>query len=190
MSKSAVFLDRYGTINEEVGYLDDPDRLVLLPGAAQAIRRINEKKIPVVVITNQSGIARGYFDETTVEAIHERLREKLKHEGAHLDGIYLCPHHPEGKVPEFTRVCRCRKPGTALVEQAAVDLGIDLKASFMVGDHVKDMELAINAGITAVMLLTGHGREQWEKADEDLRVQVAHVADDLAGAVEWILNRI
>jgi len=190
MKKRAVFLDRDGTINREVGYLDDPDRLVLLPGAARAIRRINEQSIPVVVITNQSGIARGYFGEERVEAIHDRLREKLKNEGAHLDGIYFCPHHPEGKLPEYAKSCACRKPGTALVEKAAEDLGIDLKASFMVGDHVKDMELAGNAGMTSIMVMTGHGREQWEKAGNDLRVRVAHVADDLNAAVAWILNRI
>ncbi len=188
MLKGGVFLDRDGTINEEVGYLDDPGRLALLPGAAQAIRRINEKQIPVVVITNQSGIARGYFEEAAVEAIHDRLRERLKSEGAHLDGIYLCPHHPEGVIPEFTRKCPCRKPGTALVDQAAAELDLDLSASFMIGDHLKDMELALAAGMTAVMVRTGHGREQWAQADDDLRRRVAHVAEDLAGAVEWILK--
>ncbi|NOY52865.1 MAG: HAD family hydrolase [Deltaproteobacteria bacterium] len=190
MSRRAIFLDRDGTINEEVGYLDHPDRIVLLPGAARAIRRINENQLPAVVITNQSGIARGYFNETAVAAIHDRLRKELKREGAYLDAIYLCPHHPEGAVPEYRRECPCRKPGTALVEKAAEDLGIDLQASFMIGDHVKDMELALAAGMTAVMVRTGHGRKQWAQTDNDLRCRIAHLAEDLAAAVEWILGEL
>jgi len=190
MSQGAIFLDRDGTINEEVGYLGDPDRLALIPGAGRAIGRLNERGIPVVVVTNQSGIARGYFDEATVEAIHERLRKELGRQGARLDGIYVCPHHPEGKVPAYRRTCRCRKPGTALVEQAAAELDLDLSTSFMIGDHLKDMEMALSAGMTAVMVRTGYGKEQWGQAGDDLRRRVTHVAEDLARAVAWILRNI
>jgi D-glycero-D-manno-heptose 1,7-bisphosphate phosphatase len=190
MSKRAVFLDRDGTINEEVGYLSDPDGLVILPGAAEAIRKVNGLSMPVVVISNQSGIARGYFDEAALAAIHERLKNELDKQGAYLNGIYYCPHHPEGTVPEYTQECRCRKPGTALVEKAAMELGIDLEASFMVGDHIKDIQLARAAGMTAVMIMTGHGQEEWDNADDRNRSMADYVAADLASAVAWILQKI
>ncbi len=187
--RPAVFLDRDGTINEEVGYLNDPERLALIPGSAEAIRRINRAGMAAVIITNQSGIARGFFDEETLASIHERLKEILSGEKAHLDGIYVCPHHTDGKIPEYTRECDCRKPGTALVKRAARELNLDLSASYMIGDHFKDIQLAAEAGIPSILVLTGHGRGEWEKADRKLRLRPDHVAENLSSAVDWILEQ-
>ncbi len=187
MGRAAVFLDRDGTINEEVGYLSDPDALMLIDGSGEAVRRIHAAGFLVVLVTNQSGIARGYFTKATLEAIHARLCTELEKVGARLDGIYVCPHHVHGTVPTYTIDCDCRKPQTALVEQAARDLDIELSASYMVGDHFKDIELAKNSGMRSVLVLTGHGQEEWDGADESLRSRPDHVAPNLAAAVEWIL---
>lgn len=188
MGRPAVFLDRDGTINEEVGFLDTPDGLVLIPGSPEAVNRINQSGMAAVVITNQSGVARGFFDETTLSAIHDRLQAELENAGARLDGIYFCPHHPEGEVPHYTRTCDCRKPAPRLVHQAAGDLGIDLAASYMVGDHMKDIALAAACGMRSVLVLTGHGEIEWRGANEADRALPDHVARDLEAAVDWIMR--
>jgi len=187
MQRAAVFLDRDGTLNEEVGYLSRPEDLVLIPGAGEAVRRINQAGMAAVVVSNQSGVARGYFDEAALSLIHERLREELREYGAALDGIFYCPHHPEGEVEEYRIECACRKPWTGLLDQAVFELNIDLSASYMVGDHIKDIQMAARAGIRSVMVLTGHGQEEWDKAGEADRVFATKVAPDLAAAVDWIL---
>ena len=183
-----MFLDRDGTINQEIGYLSDPDGLILIPKAAEAVRRINQSGMAAVVITNQSGVARGYFNEERLASIHERLKKELDKEKAHLDGIYVCPHHPEGTVPRYTKSCSCRKPETRLIMEAAKDLFIDVSESYMVGDHFKDIELAVNAGMRSVFLFTGHGSAGWKEADEEQRALPGYAAQDLWDAVEWILK--
>jgi D-glycero-D-manno-heptose 1,7-bisphosphate phosphatase len=174
-----VFFDRDGTINEEVGYLDDPDRLRLIPGAAEAIRLLNEADILAIVISNQAGIGRGYFSATTVEAIHERLVEQLGRRNAYLDAIYYCPHHPsEG--------CDCRKPKTGMLMQAAREHGIDMQRAFMVGDKVSDLAAGRQVGCRTVLVLTGYG----ERAQETLNRTNSppdHISTDLRDAVKWIL---
>ncbi|MCI5220398.1 MAG: HAD family hydrolase [Candidatus Electrothrix sp. LOE2] len=131
----AVFLDRDGTINEQMGYINHISRFILLPGAAQAIRTLNEQHIPVVVVTNQSGLARGYFPPSLLDEVHARMKRELAAAGAHIDGIYICPHHPEAREEQFRKDCTCRKPKTGLLEQAAAELDLDLQRSFMVGDR-------------------------------------------------------
>jgi D-glycero-D-manno-heptose 1,7-bisphosphate phosphatase len=185
--RPAVFLDRDGTIIEEVGYLSDPAELVLIPGAAPAIRRINQAGLAAVVITNQSGLARGFFDEERLVLIHERLKMALEKEGAFLDGIYFCPHHPEGQVGRYRKVCACRKPKTGMIMQAAEDLSLVVSDSYMIGDHITDMKLAVNAGMRSVHVLTGHGKEVREEADETIRSRASHTSRDLSDAVDWIL---
>ncbi len=187
MKRAAVFLDRDGTINEEVGYLREPGALILIDGSSEAVRRINEAGFSAVLVTNQSGIARGYFTEAMLEVIHARLCAALAEVGACLDGIYVCPHHLEGSVAAYTRKCDCRKPQTALVKQAARDLNIELSDSYMVGDHFKDIELARNSGMRSVLVLTGHGQEEWDRADAVMRSWPDYVAANLSGAVDWIL---
>ena len=188
MSRPALFVDRDGTVNREVGYLSRPEDLELIPGAGPALARACAHGLVPVVVTNQSGVARGLFDEATLERIHARLRSLLAREGVTLGGIYVCPHHPEGLVPAYRRTCRCRKPGTALVERAAEELDLDLSASYVVGDHFKDVRMGVNAGMPAVLVLTGHGRPQWDRADAEERRLAAHVAPDLEAAVGWILE--
>jgi D-glycero-D-manno-heptose 1,7-bisphosphate phosphatase len=181
MSQPAVFLDRDGTLNEEMGYINHLSRFRLLPQAVPAIRRLNEAGLKVVVVTNQSGAARGYFPANLVDEVHAHLKQLLAAGGAHLDGIYTCLHHPD-------EGCDCRKPRPTLIKRAARDLDLDLARSYAVGDRYKDMETAANAGVKGVLVLTGYGRGEYEYLRESQPVQPVHVAGDLLEAVEWILQ--
>jgi D-glycero-D-manno-heptose 1,7-bisphosphate phosphatase len=188
--KAAVFLDRDGTINEQMGYINHLSRFVLLPGAAAGIRRLNGLGVPVLVVTNQSGLARGYFPPELLDAVHAKMIAELAAAGAQLDGIYVCPHHPEAKREEYRIACDCRKPRTGLFTRAAIEHGIDLTASFVVGDRWSDLKAAAACGATGVMVLTGYGRGDLEYIGPSQSVQPAHVADDLAAAAEWIAGRL
>jgi D-glycero-D-manno-heptose 1,7-bisphosphate phosphatase len=181
----AVFMDRDGTINEEMGYINHVDRFVLLPSAAAAIRRINESGLKAVVVTNQSGVARGYFPKELINQVHQKMRDLLEEEGAFLDGIYTCTHAPPSK--EESGGCGCRKPKIGLMKQAAQELNFDLEKSYVVGDRFKDVEMARNAGAKAILVLTGYGKGELEFLGPSSKVQVDFVAEDLAEAVEWIL---
>ena len=186
----AVFLDRDGTINEQMGYINHISRFVLLPGAARAIRTLNERNIPVVVVTNQSGLARGYFPPSLLEEVHAKMERELAAEGAHIDGIYICPHHPEAKEEQFRKDCTCRKPKTGLLEQAAAELGLDLHRSFMVGDRWSDLKCSARVGAASILVLTGYGRGDLEYIGPQQEIRPAKVAEDLPEAVEWILEQI
>ncbi|MCK9376870.1 MAG: HAD family hydrolase [Syntrophobacterales bacterium] len=181
MSHPAVFLDRDGTINEEMGYINHLSRFRLLPQAAAAIRRLNDAGVKVVVVTNQSGAARGYFPPTLVDEVHAYLKQLLDETGAHLDGIYACLHAPDAN-------CACRKPQPTLIQQAARDLDLDLTCSYLVGDRYKDLETAANAGVKGILVLTGYGRGEYEYLRGPQQVQPVQVAPDLLEAVEWILH--
>src|SRR3990172_7849078 len=137
----AVLMDRDGTINEEVGYLDRLERLVIYPQAGAAIQRLNECGLRTLVVTNQSGVARGYFTEDFLIGLHRRLQELLAREQAFLDAIYYCPHHPQGRG-DYGRSCRCRKPEPGMLLRAAGDFAIDLGRSYLIGDTLKDIETA------------------------------------------------
>lgn len=183
MGKAAVFIDRDGTINEEVGYLSEADKLSLLPGAAEAIRRLNETGLEVIVVTNQAGVARGYFNEDSVREVNRRLVKELADENAHVSAIYYCPHHPD--FPSVgCETCSCRKPQPGMLLLAARDYGIDLSCSFMIGDTGKDVETGKNAGCKSILVLTGYGREEKDK----LEVEPDYIAEDLMAAVDWILS--
>jgi D-glycero-D-manno-heptose 1,7-bisphosphate phosphatase len=188
MSEAAVFLDRDGTIIEEVGYLDSPDRLTVFPWSPEAIRLLNEAGLRVVVITNQAGVARGLFSEQTVAAIHDELSARLARASAHVDAYYYCPHHPAGSVEAYACVCRCRKPAPALVERAAADLDIDPARSFVVGDRWLDVSLARNVGARSVLVRTGYGRDEERQPIDDVAADA--VVDDLLAAARWILHAI
>ena len=209
----AVFLDRDGTINEEVGYLDRMEKLQLIPGAAEAIRLINESGMKAVAVTNQSGVARGIFTESFVAEIHARLREMLRAEGAFLDGIYYCPHHPtEGRV-EYLKICDCRKPAPGMLLRAAAELHLDPARSYMVGDTLKDIEAGGRAGAQGILVRTGYGEEAAAELgpDDEPRkngdmmphrvpiskagaqgetgiVRPVHIAGDILAGVQWILR--
>jgi D-glycero-D-manno-heptose 1,7-bisphosphate phosphatase len=188
-SRPAVFIDRDGTLTEEVGYVNHPSRLQLLPRAAQAIRRLNAAGVAAVVVTNQAGIARGYFSESVLHAVHDTLRAQLAGAGARLDGLYACVHHPSEGEPPYRADCECRKPRPGLLQRAARDLGLDLARSTMVGDKASDLVPARAVGADAVLVLTGYGRGEWEYRREHFTVQPDHVATDLLDAVEWTLAR-
>jgi histidinol-phosphate phosphatase family protein len=155
--RPALFLDRDGTINREVRYVTRPEQLELLSGAARAIRRLNQAGVLAVVVTNQSAVARGLCTLAELARVHERLRKLLAAEGASLDGLYFCPHHPDAgeEGSPFRVACRCRKPGPGLIEAAVRELPIDLTRSAIVGDAERDMGLAANAGVPGYLLGAG-----------------------------------
>ena len=187
--RPAVFLDRDGTINEQMGYLNHITRFHLLPGVGQAIRNLNQAGLPVAVVTNQSGLARGYFPESLLDEVHEKMRRQLALEGARIDGLYICPHHPEAKEERFRLACNCRKPKTGLLEQAAAEMGLDLARSYMVGDRWSDLRCGAAVGATTVLVLTGYGRGDACYIGPTQPVQPHYVAEDLQDAVQWILAR-
>jgi D-glycero-D-manno-heptose 1,7-bisphosphate phosphatase len=184
----AVFLDRDGTVTEEVGYLTDLAKLSVIPGAGAAIRRLNDAGLKVVLVTNQSGVARGYFPESLVHEAHKKLTEMLAADGARLDGIYYCPHHPKAGNSRYTMECDCRKPSTGLVERAAKELGVDLSQSFMVGDKWSDVEMGHRAGMKSILVRTGFAHDDPGNVRPDHVKDPEFVAHDLADTVEWILK--
>lgn len=171
--KRFVLIDRDGTINVEKHYLSDPDQLELYPGVGRAIRRLNMLGLGVVVVTNQSGIARGYFDLTRLEEIHDRLYRLLEAEGAMIDGLYICPHGPDDD-------CTCRKPLPGMVTQAVADHHFDPAQAFMIGDKEVDVEMGHAVGARSFLVRTGHGPKFVEGTKAD------HVVDDLPQAVAVI----
>jgi D-glycero-D-manno-heptose 1,7-bisphosphate phosphatase len=206
---AAIFLDRDGTINEEIGYMDRLEKLRLIPKAAEAIRLINASGMKTVVVTNQSGVARGIFNESLVAEIHARLAEMLRAEGAFLDGIYFCPHHPTEGRGDYLRGCECRKPSPGLLLRAAAELHLDAARSYMVGDTLKDIEAGGRAGAQGILVRTGYGEEAAAELESrkhgDMMphrvpiektgaqgeagiVQPVHIAGDLLAAVKWILR--
>jgi D-glycero-D-manno-heptose 1,7-bisphosphate phosphatase len=189
MGRRAIIMDRDGTVCDEVGYVNHVDRIRLLPRSAAAIRAANEAGFQTVVVTNQAGVARGYFAESLVDEVHDRVRELLAEQGARLDGIYYCPHHPDVGAPPYRQTCGCRKPLPGMLERARDEMGIDLATSYMVGDTVKDLEAGHRAGTTNVLVLTGYGKGELAYQSHGWRVKPDHVADDLQDAVSWILAR-
>jgi D-glycero-D-manno-heptose 1,7-bisphosphate phosphatase len=187
--RPAVFLDRDGTINEQMGYLNHISRLRLLPGAAAAIARLNRAGLAVVAISNQSGVARGYFPEELVGQVHQRMKALLAEAGARLDGVYYCPHHPQAALPAYRVDCLCRKPRPGLVQRAAAELHLDPARSFVVGDQVSDLMLGRAVGAASVLVRTGYGLGEEAYLLAGSGVSPDFTAEDLAGAVDWILER-
>ena len=180
----AVLLDRDGVISEQTAFVNRPEDFVLVDGAAEAIARLNRAGIPVAVITNQGGIAMGYLTEDDLGSIHERMRQLLAAEGgAHVDGIYYCPHHTQATVPAYSVDCTCRKPNIGMLEQARDELGIDLRKSVLVGDATTDVLAGIRAGCSTILVETGFGGKNG-KAETTPDAVVA----DLPAAVELILG--
>ena len=189
MTNRAIFIDRDGTISEEVGYVNHLSRYRPFPFAAEAVRRINEAGWRAILVTNQSGVARGYFTEELMTQVHGQLAESLGREGARLDAIYYCPHHPTVGEPPYRLDCDCRKPKPGLLRRAAEDFGLDLRRSFVVGDRYTDVKMAQRVGASAVLVLTGYGRGEYEHQRRHWPAEPAHVAEDLLAAVEWILRK-
>ncbi len=180
MKRRAVFLDRDGTINFDPGYLGDAERFRLLPGVVDALRRLREAGYLIFVVSNQSGIARGFFSHEDLRRIHDTMSAALRAHGVELDGIYYCPHHPDEQCP-------CRKPSPAMVLDAARRYDVSLGDSFFIGDRLSDVETGSRAGCGTILVLTGGGRETAEGLAAGPKPD--HMAADLAAAADWILSR-
>ncbi len=185
--RRAVFLDRDGTINVEVGYLSKREDLVLIEDAADAIKLLNDAGFLVIVVTNQSGVARGYFTEDDVMAVNDKMLFELNVMGAFVDAIYYCPHHPDFGDEKYGIDCNCRKPNVGMVAKAQDEFEIDIKESFVVGDHKGDIELGKNVGAKTVHVLTGHGVEEGKKLEE-AGIVPDHTSDNILSAVQYILD--
>ena len=187
--RRAVFIDRDGTISEEVGYVNHPSRYRVFPYAAQAVKLLNDAGWLAVLVTNQAGVARGYFKEDVIAAVHDLLARELGRGGARLDAVYYCPHHPTVGEPPYRLDCDCRKPRPGLVRRAVEEFDIDTAASWMVGDRYGDVEFARNAGVRPAFVLSGYGRGEWEYQRAAWRHEPELVADNLLEAVREILRR-
>jgi D,D-heptose 1,7-bisphosphate phosphatase len=171
----AIFIDRDGTIAYDTHYCSNPADFFLLSSVPEAIKLLNDQNLMVIVITNQSGIARGYFTETTLKAIHQKMKNQLERKGAHIDGIYYCPHHPDDN-------CECRKPKTALFLRAAREFNIDMNNSYVIGDLDIDIEAGKSLNCKTVLVTTG------PNGDRDITCFPDYVAENLLEAAQWIIK--
>jgi len=185
----AVFVDRDGTLIEEVGCLGDPADVIVLPGSAEAVRRLNEAGMPVVAVTNQAWVARGRLTHDHVEAVNAEVVARFAAAGARIDAVYFCPHHPTDGEPPWRAECECRKPAPGMLERAAEVFGIDLARSAVVGDLPSDIALAAAVGARSILVRTGFGEDQWTNHRHRFTVQPDLVTDDLWAAVDWLLSR-
>ncbi|MBN2564884.1 MAG: HAD family hydrolase [Candidatus Eisenbacteria bacterium] len=188
-TRPAVFLDRDGTITVERGYVSRPEDLELIEGASAAIRSLNEAGLLVVVVSNQSGVARGLMTEDDLASVHRAMEDLLAADGAMLDGAYYCPNHLSGSVARYAQDASCRKPELGMLELAVRDLGIDVASSVMVGDQITDVEFANRASMPAVVVLTGKGAATMVEAAAR-GLTVAAGLPDLAAAARWIVARL
>ncbi len=191
MTRPAVFFDRDGTLIEEVNYLGRLEDIQVFRESYEAIRALNQNRFLVLVLTNQSGVSRGFFDEDFVMKAHDAIGRQLASRGARIDGWYYCPHHPGVGDERYRRICRCRKPGIGMIENAIEDNpGISLKDSFMVGDSLCDLETGWNANISTVLVLTGKGQRTLKEISTETRKKIDFVAENILDASRWIISRV
>jgi len=186
--RKAVFLDRDGTINEEAGYPGDISLVRIFPWSFEAVRKINRAGFLAVVVTNQSGIARGFFREEALRQVHEEMKLAFENRDAYLDGIFYCPHFRPSVLPEYDIDCSCRKPNPGMAYAAAEKLDIDLTSSYVVGDKTDDVLFGMNIQAKPILVLTGFGRETLEKLREQ-KIPPAFIAGNVLDAVDWILRK-
>lgn len=187
--EKAVFLDRDGTLNEEVNYLYKKEDLRLLPGVEKALKMLRDAGFTLIVVTNQAGVARGYYTEEDVKNLHQYMNGLLKKEGAGIDEFYYCPHHPVHGIGAYKKECRCRKPGTGMFEAACRDQQIDRTHSYMIGDKRLDTQAGKNFGLTSVLVGTGYGAELHKKALEaGEKVEYDYYGETLLEAARWIIE--
>ncbi|PKK92345.1 MAG: D,D-heptose 1,7-bisphosphate phosphatase [Candidatus Wallbacteria bacterium HGW-Wallbacteria-1] len=183
-------MDRDGTVTREVGYVNHPSRLELIPGTAEAIRMLNEAGILAIITTNQAGVARGYFREEMIGMVHNRLEALLLEGDAHLDAIYYCPHHPSVGSPGYRVKCDCRKPAPGMIRSACQKFEIDLEKSYVVGDKNSDVAFAHSMGTKGVQVMTGYGLGEFEYGRQDWKAEPEYIAANLLEAVKWIISDI
>ena len=188
--RRAVFFDRDGTLNEEVGYVNHPRRFQLFPFASQAVREVNQAGLLAIVVTSQSGVARGLFSESLLKKIHRQLAAQIVSSGGKLDDILYCPHHPQAPVAKYRVECACRKPSPGLLERAAAAHGINLAESFVIGDRYVDVRMAQRVGARGVLVLTGYGRGEWQYQRATWDRPPDHIAQNVYAAVRWILRQL
>jgi D-glycero-D-manno-heptose 1,7-bisphosphate phosphatase len=180
----AVFLDRDGTINKEVNYLSKPEDLEILPGVFEALKIFRDNGYKLIVISNQAGLAKGIFTHTDLESVNMELDRQLLAQSIQLDGFYFCPHHPEGKVPELTTECKCRKPAPGLLLQAMLEHKVDPEKSYMIGDKLLDVAAGKQAGCKSGLVLTGYGREEVDRPSR--QVEPDFIVENLVQAAKLI----
>ncbi|MFH1904814.1 MAG: D-glycero-beta-D-manno-heptose 1,7-bisphosphate 7-phosphatase [bacterium] len=181
-SRRAVFLDRDGTINTEVDYLKSVKELMLIKNTAKAIRILNQNQIKVIIVTNQSGISRGLFSIDDLDNVHNELKRRLRRNGAYIDAIYYCPHHPDEE-------CSCRKPKKGMFKLAAKDFDLKLNKCYIIGDKLTDIRAAYNISATGILVRTGYGKSEQNKLKE-VGVMPEHIAENLYEAVKWIIKNL
>ncbi len=184
--KKAVFLDRDGTINEEMGYINHAFRFRVFDFVPEAIKILNECGFIVFVVTNQSGLARGYFSEDLLQTIHKNLVLKVEKENAKIEKIYFCPHHPKGKIQKYQTDCNCRKPKPGMIEIAKKEYNIDLKNSYTIGDRYQDVQFGKNVGLKTIMVLTGYGLGEYTYQKNSWPEQPDHICNNLLEAANFI----
>lgn len=185
-----VFLDRDGTINEEVEYLHRPSDLVILPGVSAALKRLKEQGFRLVVVTNQAGVARGYYSETDVDQLHQYMNRLLAEDGAEIDHFFYCPHHPVHGIGAYKKSCHCRKPDIGMFEMAENYFQVDKSHSYMVGDKLLDTEAGHKYGVSSVLVGTGYGKELYKGLTEEQKKEAFDAyAKDMTAAAEWILQK-
>ena len=182
----AVFFDRDGTLNEDVGYLDRLERLHLYPYVTEAMRVVSRAGYRIVIVTSQAGIALGFMDEATVQHIHAHIVERMAKAGVRVDGVYYCPHHPNAKVAQYRVTCECAKPKPGLVLQAARELDLDLSRSFVVGDRWRDLLMGQAAGVRGLLVRTGYGETEAGAVPADGRAEA--VVANAMEAASWIVR--
>ncbi|MGB9004467.1 MAG: HAD family hydrolase [Candidatus Aminicenantales bacterium] len=187
MKKRAVFLDRDGTLNEDVGYPGLYSQVHIYPFSFEAVRKINAAGLLAVVITNQSGVGRGYFTEAALRKLHRQMSQEFTGRQARLDAIYYCPHYAESGLHEYRLDCTCRKPFPGLALRAARELDIDLHRSYMIGDKVEDILFGRNIGARPILVLTGFGRQSQERLREE-KIEPAIICPTVLEATDWILE--
>ncbi|MBI4467994.1 MAG: HAD family hydrolase [Acidobacteria bacterium] len=189
MAARAIFLDRDGTLSEEVGYVNHLSRFRLFPWAAEAVRLIRQLGFKAIVATNQAGVARGYFTEELVHEVHARMQADLEAAGAPLNAVYVCMHHPTAGSPPYRLDCDCRKPKTGMIDRAREQFDLDLSQSYFIGDKYLDVRVAHGVGSQGILVLSGYGRGEWTYQSHTWSRPPDHIAETLLDAVTWIARR-
>ena len=188
MKKPAVFIDRDGTVNEQMGYINNINRFILLPGTAEAICLLNREQYLTIIASNQSGVARGYFPVELVHEVHTYMKALLEKEEACIDGVFFCPHHEGGIVPKYSIACNCRKPRTGLIEMAYETFDIDMASTYVIGDKCMDIEMAHRANLKGILVTTGYGLGEIDYVLPYTSFKPVYIAKDLLDAVRWIIK--